>query len=469
MSYITQMNPGTTQTWVLTKPGFKAESGNLYVGNVAYQRLAPDTADAEYATITPNLLPGQEMYIDGQLVPASASGQEIKVPPGSHSVIIRTPGYDDYSTTANWYAGEKYAVGGVGKPEREPYAYSGGGGGYGGGGGGGYSARAPEQTLIIFGQTLKDAVIYLDGQQVTPEIGKSYSITPGYHTVLAMKKGYQDWSKSVYFGEGKTVEVNAEWVSGRGSLDAPSPGGAGEGEIPAGYSGVRFGQTMQGARIYLDGKEIAPEIGKLYTLSVGYHVIKASKSGYKDYEKSVYFGEKQAVEINVSWEVSTEQPGTSTPSPSDNLGHLVFGPACSGASLELDGVAASFTVGQAVDVYQGYHGIKLTKPGYKDWVKTVYVAAGDTYVIAPVFELSTEQPSSSQTKRVYLNSNPSNAKIIIDGGFSGKWTPTYADLPYGLHKVTFQASGYNEHSTYVWVGETVYGAMQHLRWLKPWG
>jgi len=363
MSYITQLPKGSVYGWVLEKPGYKTTEGTMYVSSDSYQRIAPDTAKKDHATIVPNLLQGQRMIIDGVEVSPEYHGKEIQITPGLHSIIIDTPGYQPYSATITTYAGESYSVSGIGKPEREQWTPTYGGGG--GGGGGDYTPRTPSPTLIVFGPTFKGARIWLDGTEIAPEIGKAYSIQPGYHVVKASLAGYADYSKTVYCKEGSTLTVNAEWTP----LGTTTPG----------------------------------------------------------------------------------QPGA----PESEKAIIVLGESCSGATLELDGVITPFTVNRPIEVLAGYHGIRISKPGYEDWIKNMYVIAGEQYMISPVLTPVHGTTTPGETRRVYVNSNPSGAKIILNGGFTGQWTPAYLDLPRGLHTIEFQKSGYRIHSTYVWVGDTV--------------
>jgi len=87
--------------------------------------------------------------------------------------------------------------------------------------------------------------------------------------------------------------------------------------------------------------------------------------------------------------------------------------------------------------------------------------AGDTLTVSPAFEEAEVSPGGggatlpSETKRVYINSNPSSAKVLINGYYTGVWTPGYVDLPHGYYIITFTKSGYVDQSIALYVGDTI--------------
>jgi len=55
----------------------------------------------------------------------------------------------------------------------------------------------PEDTAyIIYGPTCEGAIIYQDDVAVSPVIGTSYSISPGYHGIRIEKEGYKPWDQN---------------------------------------------------------------------------------------------------------------------------------------------------------------------------------------------------------------------------------------------------------------------------------
>ena len=95
----------------------------------------------------------------------------------------------------------------------------------------------------------------------------------------------------------------------------------------------------------------------------------------------------------------------------------------------------------------------------------MYVAAGDSITVSPAFEDDTTSTSSTTdtttttttetTQRVYINTNPTQAKVLIDGGATGEWTPCYLDLPNGYYIISTVKSGYIQKDTPLYVGATI--------------
>ena len=148
-------------------------------------------------------------------------------------------------------------------------------------------------------------------------------------------------------------------------------------------------------------------------------------------------------------------------------GLIKYGNACTGADIWQDEVRVYPVIEQEYSIDPGYHAIKISKTGKKTWLKTVYVSAGDTITVSPAFE---DDPSSTSTgtgtgtttttttettQRVYINTEPTQAKVLVNGGATGEWTPCYLDLPNGYYIISTVKSGYAQKDTPLYVGSTI--------------
>ena len=292
-------------------------------------------------------------------------------------IKVVTPGFDDKYVTVYLKAGQTQQVDiAPTNPSYVPYAKDSSGGGDGGGSGGsGAAAKAP--TQIIFGSSFVGAMVWLDTVQVTPTPGQAYGITAGYHAVKATKAGYDDWNKTVYCMENTTLNVDAAF-------------------IPTSTTTTKTGTGT----------------------------------------------------------------GTTT-TTTDTKAHVVFGQSVVDATVSVDGVVVSVTPGTVYDFEYGYHGILIQKSGYDDWTKTVYLQQGDTLTVSPVLIATTTTTTTTTTtptstsQRVYINTSLDNAKILINGGFTGDWTPGYVDLEPGYYTLTLVKTGYVDYDSFIYVGDTI--------------
>lgn len=322
-----------------------------------------------------DMMPGAKYYLDGKEITENMAG--IPVTPGDHSLIVMQDGFKPLEKTINVIDGESNFVSLAHVLVPEPVAYSSGGGGGGGGGGGDYSPPAAPQTMIMFGTSLKDCKLWLDGVEITPTLGTAYDTTPGYHAFKAQKNGMLDYDKNVYTTAGESLTVNAVFVA-------------------------------------------APAV------------------------------------------TPTDPTNPVTPPVvSTKTAKLTFGNGAVGAAVYVDDGYVDITPGVVYELAPGYHGVKLVKSGMVDWLKTVYLAAGDTLTVSPVFDsipepvIPWDNTPIITSKRVFINSNPTGAKILINDGATGEWTPAYVDLERGLYKLTTQKSGLADGQSWIYVGDTI--------------
>ena len=151
--------------------------------------------------------------------------------------------------------------------------------------------------------------------------------------------------------------------------------------------------TPSGAKISIDGtyKEITP---RTVPVSVGYHTIKLTKSGYKDYTaENIYVsaGETESISASLARVVPTARPTPTVP----KTGYVSIYSDPRNANIEIDGDYIG-TTPRTVLVSVGYHTIKLTKSDYKDSIKNnIYVPAGGTVQVSE--NLAPIEPPPSKT------------------------------------------------------------------------
>ena len=232
-------------------------------------------------------------------------------------------------------------------------------------------------------------------------------------------------------------------------------------------STITFGLTFSGARIWLNTIAVQPLMNTPYAVPTGYNAVTATKAGFEPYAKTVYCAAEVNLHVEHSWVATAATPPAETPTAQPIIGddetkaYIIFAQAVSGCYVYLDGARTEVVIGTKYVLNPGYHAIKLSKSGKEDWYKNVTLAAGDVLTISPVLtDASVVIPvvpagSTPTTKRVFINTTLDGAKILINGGFTGQWTPAYLDLERGFYTLGIQKAGYTTQNSFIWVGDTI--------------
>ena len=99
------------------------------------------------------------------------------------------------------------------------------------------------------------------------------------------------------------------------------------------------------------------------------------------------------------------------------------------------------------DYEQGFYTFILKKEGYLDKTVEVWINAKETTM--RVMELTAEDAPTPTTKlaRVSVNSNPTGAKILVNGVWTKKYTPDSVLLEAGDYEIALTKSGFKQWST----------------------
>ncbi len=256
-------------------------------------------------------------------------------------------------------------------------------------------------------------------------------------------------------------------------------------QAPKANSGtVIFGQdAIPGAEYYFDGK-LLTAADRAKPVLAGDHSLVIKQAGYKDLERTVSVSGGETNYISL-YHAMTPEPekktyadyggggggggdysyggggGYSYSPPQPAVTTITYGQAASGAEIYQDEVRVYPVIGELYSISPGYHAVRMLKPGKKPWSKTIYVGEGDTITVSPAFEdLPAEEPEGPvvvepTSKRIFINSVPSEAKILLDGLATGQWTPGYLDLEYGYYIIGISKTGYVLQERPLWVSDIV--------------
>ncbi|MBP1929633.1 hypothetical protein J2741_002180 [Methanolinea mesophila] len=226
---------------------------------------------------------GAAAYVDGiyqGITPTSVGS----LAAGSHTVILSLAGYQDYITTATVQAGSVTHI----------------------------SATLAKDPSPIYGTVSltsdpSGAYVYADGKYVGQTIPNrplvSTQVTPGYHTLLLSKTGYQDYTTSgtVYAGQNLVLSVTL----------TPNPQKPDTGSIA-------ISSSPTDADIYLDNvfKGITPST--IDSITPGTHSLLLKLNGYQDYSSQIQ------VTAGQTTQVSATMVQVTTPTPTPTTGSAAF-------------------------------------------------------------------------------------------------------------------------------------------------
>lgn len=478
-SYDVVVKEGEKQTAVIEKPGYRTDTFTMYATNqgwVGYtptvvvdpyyktpEQKAAERAEATKVTkYTINVPEGSTMRI-GNVTYSGGKSYDVTVKEGEkQTAIIEKPGFK--ADTFTMYATDQGWVGYTPTLAVDPYF------------------KTPEQVAAERAaavKTTKYTITVPEGSTLrigdtTYAGGKSYDITvkEGEKVTASIEKpGFKTDTFTMY-------AVDQGWVGYKPTMIADPY------YKPPGYTptGKLVLETSPDATVTVNGEHFSTALGdKEIELAPGYYSVTITKPGYEPFTRNVYVGEDQSVVLSDPAYPAEEEErggggggggggasygGGGGGSTAIDYGLIIYGPTCTGARIWQDEVEVFPEIGTTYSISPGYHSIRIEREGKKPWIKSVFIIAGDTLTISPAFEdlpstggtttPTTElTPETTATKRVYINSDPSGAKILLNGYATGQWTPGYLDLPYGYYVVSFSKSGYAEQHVALYVGDTI--------------
>ncbi|WP_421909672.1 PEGA domain-containing protein [Methanolacinia petrolearia] len=270
------------------------------------------------------------------------------------------------------------------------------------------------------------ASVYFDGEykgQIHSgvlSVGVYTTATP-YETVSVRMDGYYTASTSLpatpSAGETTNVYVTLN----------PKPT-----DTESEYGSIYVSTSPSGARIHLNDQYQGLSPITLSGLRAGSYSIDAEMDGYETSETTVYVtaGSTKNVYLTLvsPGSVSVES------SPGD-------------AYVYVNGNLVGKTPYVVTGLSSGDHEFMVTMNGYYNWKKTVNVVEGEQISLYAVLQLI------DQTQEILVTSNPSGAKIYLDGVYQGETMENQAfpitGVSVGIHSLVLQLDGYPDYSTSV--------------------
>lgn len=184
----------------------------------------------------------------------------------------------------------------------------------------------------------------------------------------------------------------------------------------------------------------------------GIHMLRLTLPGYEDYLKSITVEPRKTVLVEVDLTSSTPNATTTgaslTPTiPPPQNGSVAVTSVPDGASVTLDGLYKGTTPVIITDVLPGNHNISIISHGYKPWDRSVAVGSGDTSAVNANLLVLTKPVVNTGSLTVITD--PSGARVRVDGDLKGVSPATIPGLSAGPHVLELQLEEYHDLSTTV--------------------
>ena len=194
--------------------------------------------------------------------------------------------------------------------------------------------------------------------------------------------------------------------------------------------------NVDGARVYFDGSEKGVISGgsltvPVYTTAAPYNSVTVEKSGYTPYSGGLSMPSAGATKIVYA----TLNP-IPTPVPPVNYGSIYVESSPSGSSIYFNGNYRGSAPLIINDVWPGSYSIQAELNGYHTYTTTTTVSSGTrSTVYCPLSPMVT-------SGSLYILSDPTNAKVVLDGVYRGNTPLTLNNLASTTHIVELDHAGY---------------------------
>jgi hypothetical protein len=207
--------------------------------------------------------------------------------------------------------------------------------------------------------------------------------------------------------------------------------------------------TPSGASVYLDGsyEGTTPVTAAVYTTGTPEHTIRMILAGYQTWEETIPSSPSAGETIPIHADL-VYIPVTQITTPiGGGKGYYAIYSVPSGAAVYFDNTyqgETPVTVEVSTTGTPG-HTIRVTYPGYQDWVSSYpgNPSQGQTITVNAYLTPVTQYGSIS------VDSNPDRATAILDGGSSQLTPCTFNNVIAGSHTIQVSLAGYQPYSTTV--------------------
>ncbi|HWQ64068.1 MAG TPA: PEGA domain-containing protein [Methanospirillum sp.] len=280
---------------------------------------------------------------------------------------------------------------------------------------------SPLNGSISVSSTPSGATVAIDGSDIQTTPHTYPEVIPGSHTVTVSKDGYTPYTTPVTVASGAESVVSAvlNQVSTTGSLTVDT--------------------YPWGAAIILNGVVYGITPAHYDAIPTGTYTMQLAKFGYQPVT--------QTIEISSGKESKVE---VALPRYFPPTGTLSIRSYPSGGVVTLDGDFHGVTPVRIHGINPGSYNVRVSIPGYLDWIGIVDVVAGRE---TSIYGTLTPKGTTVHTGSIALTSTPSGASVILDSRPQGITPMTLQNIPGGTHTLILTYPGYEPVTTTTTVQE----------------
>ena len=280
---IPNLAPGT-YSMKATLSGYTPDNTlvNVYAGQTApyYPTLQQSPQPRQTGTVYVTSLPSHaSVYADGGYY--GTTPLTITLYPGTHQIVVKETGYNDYSTSIWVAAGQAQNLQAT-------------------------MTTATQGTVVI--SSVPGATVYIDSNGAGT-IGSSGSLTltgvnAGNRLFKVTAPGYNDWMNTVY--------IQANTVN---TISAPlTPSGVSPTPVPSSGS-LAISSLPSNAQVYVDNLYRGVTPVTVTDLAAGDHVVRLSEDGYVDYTTTTTVAAGQVSPLALTLAAAPTPTPTPAPAP----------------------------------------------------------------------------------------------------------------------------------------------------------
>ncbi len=276
-----------------------------------------------------------------------------------------------------------------------------------------YVGQSPKNGTVNFRTNPSGAAIWLDGNWINKSTPYKNTLAEGYHYVRFYKNGYKMHEEDFYLSAGGFQQIDVNLTP-----------------LTTQYGKLTVNSLPPNASVYLDGNLKGKAPMTINNITPGNHTLELHLSGYNDAKQDFYLnpGEHKNVTVTMSQQVSKGTVNINTYPTRTNV--------------IIDGQSYNNTTGQVqVQLNSGTHNLNVSAQGYESKSMQFNLNPGEFK------QINVQLQSAMSNINIY--SNPSNARVYVDGNDTGYYTGRTFTLSPGYHQIKITKQGYREWTTTV--------------------
>ena len=249
-----------------------------------------------------------------------------------------------------------------------------------------------------------EAMVIINDQEVGTTPITIADLKTGAYNLEVVMDGYEKWIEKIEIKSNEENSITATLRKITGSINIKS--------------------KPTKAIIYLDGKELGTTPDNIGSIDVGSHEVEISIEGYKSWKKSININKGKNKDINAVLQIIN--------------GAVSIMSEPKGAKTMLDGKEVGNTPVIITDLKPGAYNVKVIMDGYNNWTESIDVIPGN--------EISLSATLKMKPGAVSIESEPTEATVLLDDKEAGTTPITITDLMPGIHNLEVKMKGYEKWS-----------------------